>query len=78
MGLLDNFREVVKELKHKKLDESVTFLCPKCTSNKISINGGSNIYPNMYGITPRKYVCSDCGYNGPLILEKIKEENEIT
>jgi predicted RNA-binding Zn-ribbon protein involved in translation (DUF1610 family) len=74
MGLLDNFREVVKELKHKRRDESVIFLCPKCTSNKISINTKSNIYPNMYGITPRKYLCPDCGYIGPIIFERIKEK----
>ena len=74
MGLLDNFREVVKELKHKKRDDSVTFLCPKCTSNKISINTKSNIYPNMYGIIPSKYVCPDCGYIGPIIFEKINEK----
>ncbi len=74
MGLLDNFREVVKELKHKKRHESVALLCPKCASKKISINTRSNIYPNMYGITPRKYICLDCGYNGPLVLERIKEK----
>ena len=77
MGIFQNFREVMKELKHKKYGESSTQLCPKCASPKISINSKSDLYPNLYGITPRKYICSECGYNGPLVLEKIKEEHEI-
>ncbi|MBT8171805.1 hypothetical protein KJN74_02910 [Candidatus Bathyarchaeota archaeon] len=76
MGIFRNFREVFKELKHKKRGESITKLCPKCASQKISINCGSDTYPNLYGIVPRKYVCSDCGYRGPLILERINEDEE--
>jgi len=74
MGILADFREVIKELKHKKQGESITKLCPKCGSPKISITSGFDTYPRMYGITPGKYVCSKCGYNGPIVLEQTKEE----
>ena len=76
MGIFQNFREVIKELKHKKIGESSTQLCPKCASPKISIDSGSGTYPKLYGITPSKYVCSNCGYKGPIVLEQTKEEAE--
>ena len=74
MGILADFREVLKELKHKKRGEATTNLCPKCGSKKISLSSGFDIYPRMYGITPRKYVCAECGYNGPIVMEQTKEE----
>jgi predicted RNA-binding Zn-ribbon protein involved in translation (DUF1610 family) len=73
MGILADFREVVKGLKHKRLREPTTKLCPKCGSPKITLSSGS-VYPRLYGITPVKYVCVECGYNGPLVLEQTKEE----
>ncbi len=76
MGILADFREVIKELKHKKIGETTTKLCPKCGSPKISISSGFDTYPRMYGITPGKYVCAECGYNGPIVMEQTeKEEN---
>jgi len=30
-------------------------------------------YPRMYGITPEEYFCPECGYKGPIVLEKAKE-----
>jgi ssDNA-binding Zn-finger/Zn-ribbon topoisomerase 1 len=77
MGRLSNFREVIKELKHKELDEETIKLCPKCGSKKIAYNSLS-AYPGLYGMAPRKYVCPECGYNGPLVMEqtKTKEEKE--
>ena len=74
MGILADFRELLKELKHKKRGEATTNLCPKCGSKKISFSSGFDIYPRMYGITPRKYVCAECGYNGPIVMEQTKEE----
>ena len=74
MGILADFRDVIKELKHKKRGEATTKLCPKCGSPKISITSGFDTYPRMYGITPGKYVCSKCDYKGPIVLEQTKEE----
>ena len=74
MGMLADFREVIKGLKHKKRGEATIKLCPKCASPKISISSGFDTYPRMYGITPGQYVCSKCGYKGPIVLEQTKEE----
>ena len=74
MGILADFREVVKGLKHKKLGESTTKLCPKCGSPKIALSSGFDTYPRLYGITPRKYFCAECGYHGPIVMEQTKEE----
>ena len=74
MGFLTDFREVVKGLKRKKLGEHATKLCPKCGSPKITISCGFDAYPRLYGITPIRYVCGECGYSGPLVLEQTKEE----
>ena len=74
MGILADFREVLKKLKHKKVGEATTKLCPKCGSKKISLSSGFDTYPRMYGITPRQYVCAECGYKGPIVMEQTKEE----
>ena len=76
MGKLSDFREVIKGLKHEKPAEAITKLCPKCASPKISLDSGSSTYLGVYGLTPAKYVCSKCGYNGPIVLEQTKDEKE--
>jgi len=78
MGIFTNFREVIKELKHTKRNEKTVNVCPKCASPKIFISSGSDTYPRLYGITPSQYVCSNCGYKGPIVLEQTKEEKETT
>ena len=74
MGILADFREVLKGLKHKKVGEVTINLCPKCGSKRISLSSGFDIYPRMYGITPGQYVCAECGYKGPIVMEQTKEE----
>ena len=77
MGRLSDFREVIKELKHKERGEETVNLCPKCGSPKIVLSSLST-YPGLYGIAPRQYICPECGYNGPIVMEqtKTKEEKE--
>ena len=69
MGILADFREVLKGLKHKKVGEATINVCPKCGSKKI-------FHTNrwLYGITPTQYACSDCGYKGPIVMELTKTE----
>ena len=75
MGLIADFQQIIKELKHKRRDEPVRNLCPRCRSIKIFISSGFDTYPRMYGITPKQFVCHDCGYKGPIVLEQIVEES---
>jgi len=76
MGFLANFREVIKGMKHKKRGEATANFCPKCESPKILLSSGLGTYPRLYGITPEEYVCPECGYKGPIVLEKPKEETD--
>jgi ribosomal protein L32 len=69
MGILADFREVLKGLKHKKVGEETINVCPKCGSKKIA-----HMNPWLYGITPRHYVCTECGYKGPIVMELTKTE----
>ncbi len=76
MGIFADFREVIKGLKHKKLRESPTKFCPKCGSSKITLSCDFNTYPRLYGITPTQYVCAECSYTGPIVMEQTKEETD--
>ena len=77
MGFLSDLNEVLKGLKHKKIGEATSKLCPRCGSPNIKISSGFDTYPRLYGITPEKYVCNNCGYSGPLFLEHKREEEKI-
>jgi C4-type Zn-finger protein len=78
MGIFANLREVIKGLKHTNRKEKTINVCPRCASPKISLSSDSDIYPRLYGITPQQYICSNCGYRGPLVLEKPVEEQKET
>jgi C4-type Zn-finger protein len=74
MGKLKDLREVLKGLKHKKLTKPAPKLCPRCGSPKIRLSSSFDTYPRMYGITPGRYICEDCGYKGPIAIELEEEE----
>jgi hypothetical protein len=74
MGTFSDFREVINALKHKKINKKTIKVCPKCRSKQIIISSGLDTYPRMYGITPTKYICSECDYSGSIILEQKEEE----
>ncbi|MEM2118071.1 MAG: hypothetical protein QW386_03515 [Candidatus Bathyarchaeia archaeon] len=66
MKLLQNLREVFGTLKRRKPSK---IFCPRCGSSKIHLSSSLD-----YWLTPRKYVCDDCGYVGILVMELEKEE----
>jgi ribosomal protein S27AE len=49
--------------------------CPRCGSVNIRLLSKLDVW-----LTPRRYVCNDCGYVGPVILEleKLKDEDPET
>jgi predicted RNA-binding Zn-ribbon protein involved in translation (DUF1610 family) len=67
MKLLENVREVFKTLKHRKPSK---IYCPRCGSPKISLYSSLDFW-----LTPKKYVCKNCGYIGPIVMELEKEES---
>ena len=67
MGILQGIREVFKTLKYRSPSK---IYCPRCGSSKIHLSSSLD-----YWLTPKKYVCEDCGYVGPIVMEIEKEEN---
>jgi predicted RNA-binding Zn-ribbon protein involved in translation (DUF1610 family) len=61
MGILENLREVLKNLKHK---EAKPKLCPRCGSNALRLSSRFDVW-----LFPEQYVCMHCGYKGPITLE---------
>ena len=68
MSLLGDIRDVLKSLKHRKPSK---VYCPKCASPNIHVSSGFD-----YWLVPVKYVCDNCGYTGPMIMELEKEEGK--
>ncbi|MEM4733842.1 MAG: hypothetical protein QXD70_04870, partial [Candidatus Bathyarchaeia archaeon] len=64
----ENLREVLKMLKHRKASP---FYCPRCASPKIHV--ATNL---DFGLTSKRYVCENCGYYGPIVMEIEKEGND--
>ncbi|HVO85892.1 MAG TPA: hypothetical protein VMT06_02085 [Candidatus Eisenbacteria bacterium] len=69
MTILGTIREVLKTAKHRR---PCNIYCPRCGSPKIHLSSSFDMW-----LTPRKYVCDDCGYHGVIVMELEKEE-EIT
>jgi len=69
MKTLHNIREVFKTIKHRK---PTRIYCPRCASPKITLSSSLDLW-----LTPKKYICENCHYIGPIVmeLEKIEEEN---
>ena len=66
MRLLENVREAFKTIKHQK---PAAIYCPRCASPKIGLYSSLDLW-----LTPRKYLCEECGYVGPIVMELEKEE----
>jgi hypothetical protein len=48
-------------------------VCPRCRSSKIKFSSNLDLW-----LTPKQYLCKNCGYIGPIILEleKLNENNK--
>jgi hypothetical protein len=68
MKVIQNFRDVFRSLKHQKPTQ---IFCPKCASPKINLSSSLD-----YWLTPKNYLCKECGYIGPVFMELEKEEEK--
>jgi len=68
LGLLQNLREVVRSLKHR---QPAPKLCPRCGSPRLRLSSRFDIW-----LFPEQYVCDNCGYKGPIVMELEKEETK--
>jgi transposase-like protein len=68
MGVISSIRDVMKSLKHRRPSK---IYCPRCASSNI------HLFSNLdYWLVPKRYVCEDCGYNGPIVMELEKDEGQ--
>ncbi|MGB9714724.1 MAG: hypothetical protein ACPLZC_07110 [Candidatus Bathyarchaeales archaeon] len=67
MKFLEDLREVFKTLKRRK---PTKIYCPRCGSPRIHLSSSLD-----YWLTPKKYVCDECGYKGQIVMELEKEES---
>ncbi len=70
MGILRNLREVVGNLKHGRASPK---LCPRCGSPKLRLSTRFDMW-----LFPEQYICSECGYKGPVTLELEKKQEETS
>jgi predicted RNA-binding Zn-ribbon protein involved in translation (DUF1610 family) len=68
MDLLGDIWDILKSLKHRRPSKAY---CPKCASPNIHLSKGSD-----YCLIPMKYVCENCGYTGPIVMELEKKESK--
>jgi predicted RNA-binding Zn-ribbon protein involved in translation (DUF1610 family) len=68
MKLLQDLRDVFKTLKRRA---PAKIYCPCCGSPKIRLSTSLE-----YWLTPKKYLCENCGYTGPVVMELEKEESD--
>jgi uncharacterized Zn finger protein (UPF0148 family) len=62
VGTFQDLRGIVKSLKHRSETRKY---CPACGSPRLKLAGGADFW-----LTPGKFVCSDCGYTGFIVMEK--------
>jgi predicted RNA-binding Zn-ribbon protein involved in translation (DUF1610 family) len=68
LGILQNIREVFKALKYRI---PTSIYCPRCGSSRLHLFSSLD-----YWLTPKKYICEDCGYLGPIVMELEKSIEE--
>ncbi|MFB0501118.1 MAG: hypothetical protein ACETVP_01470 [Candidatus Bathyarchaeia archaeon] len=69
MGILKNFRDVLKSTKRRS---PTLKLCPRCESPKLRLSSRFDVW-----LTPEQYICENCGYKGPIVME-LEEKKENT
>jgi predicted RNA-binding Zn-ribbon protein involved in translation (DUF1610 family) len=67
MKKIDDIREVFKTVKHRK---PTVIYCPRCASPKIHLSSSLAVW-----LTPKQYLCDNCGYVGIVVMELEKDEN---
>jgi len=70
MRILKDIKEILKSLKYKnELGPSIKY-CPRCGSPKL------NAKTNWFIVPSQTYKCPECGYEGPIFMEKEQENKK--
>lgn len=65
-----NLKDITTVLKNARHHRPKRIYCPKCASPNIGLAANYD-----YLLGSRKYICKECGYTGPIIMELEKDEN---
>jgi len=60
---------MIKKIKWKGKASDKVIVCPRCGSTHLTLSSKMDAW-----LTPRKYLCKDCGYVGPIVLEIEKDQ----
>ncbi|MEM2961076.1 MAG: hypothetical protein QXU67_05665 [Candidatus Bathyarchaeia archaeon] len=67
------FTRVLQNIKWKQPQLGINrrLACPKCGSKNIELSSKFDAW-----LMPKKYLCRDCGYIGPIVLEIVEEDKK--
>ena len=68
MKKIDGVHGIFKNVKHQK---PARIYCPRCASPKIALSSSLAVF-----LTPKEYLCENCGYLGIVVMELEKEKEE--
>ncbi len=68
MKRLNGIREALKTVKHRKPG---MIFCPRCCSPNIRLSSSLAVW-----LTPKQYLCEDCGYLGIVVMELEKDDTQ--
>jgi len=74
MAKLKHLNSVLRSLGWRSPSSRSVKACPRCGSVNIRFSSKLDVW-----LTPKRYICSDCGYLGPIIMEieETKEEEPL-
>ena len=64
MPAFEGVRDTLRQVRYRKPQP---VFCPRCRSPRMRTT-------QTFGILPQRYACSDCGYEGVLVLELEEEK----
>jgi len=71
MDKLRRFQLLLRKMAWRSPASRSVRACPRCGSINIRFSTRLDVW-----LTPRRYVCDDCGYVGPIVLEIEETEEE--
>jgi len=70
MGKPRKSRSIFRGVRWRSPSAKSVKACPRCGSLNVQLSSKFDIW-----LTPEQYICKDCGYRGPIIVE-VEEEKE--
>jgi len=66
---MKKIKQTLKRIKQQSKSSDKILVCPRCGSTRLRLSSRMDTW-----LTPTRYVCEDCGYIGPIVMEIEKEQ----